>query len=378
MRLFRSLSGKYFEMTAASGREARGEGVRGLAGLAVTRPWLAPVVLALLGALAMVVVAAAEGLPLRDPDARYVGSPLALIAIVAILFLIIDLLPRAWRDRGSDGETYRAAIRRVFVERWWGQRGVIVGISLLSFYVTYLSYRNLKSFVPFVTEGNYDQALLESERWLFFGTDPASILHDILGTGVIAHVLSVAYLAFLTFVPISIAVALIWSNRLRTGIWYVTTLSISWLLGALSYYLLPALGPAYADRTLFYALPDTGVSRLQNTLFDHRAEVLFDPQASSTVQSIAAFASLHIAVIFAAALVAQLSNAPRPLRVGLWTFLGLTSIATIYFGWHYVIDDIAGLAIGAFAVVAAARMTGIELRPLARRSPAAQRSASAT
>lgn len=363
-------------MNTVSEHEAGAERIRGSERLMAARPYLAPVVVAAISLAAMVVVAALEGLPLRDPDARYVGSPLALISLIAAIFLIVDLFPRAWRARTD--ESYGAAIRRVFLERWWGRRGVIVVISLLSFYVTYLSYRNLKSFVPFVTDGNYDEALLEAERWLFFGTDPATILHSVLGTGAIAHVLSAVYLAFLTFVPISIAVALIWSSRLRTGVWYVTTLSVAWLLGALSYYLVPALGPAYAERTLFYGLPDTGVSRLQNTLFDHRAEVLFDAQATSAVQSIAAFASLHIAVVFAAALLAQLAGAPRALRVGLWAFLGFTSVATIYFGWHYLIDDVAGLAIGAFAVFAAARLTGIELRPLARRSPAAQRSASAT
>ena len=83
---------------------------------------------------------------------------------------------------------------------------------------------------------------------------------------------------------------------------------------------------------------------------------MFDPQATSAVQSIAAFASLHMAVVFAAALLAQLAGAPRALRVGLWTFLGLTSIATIYFGWHYVVDDVAGLLIGAVAVYGGARL----------------------
>ena len=183
----------------------------------------------------------------------------------------------------------------------------MVLICLLSFYVTYLSYRNLKSFLPFVNGANHDQALLDAERWFFFGNDPATILHDLLGTGAIAHVLSFVYLAFLTFVPLSIGFALIWSSRLRVGIWYVTTLSICWLLGALSYYLVPALGPAYAEPKLFNALPETGVARLQDTLFEHRGEVLFDPQGTSAVQSIAAFASLHVAVLFAAA-------AARPAR----------------------------------------------------------------
>ena len=60
---------------------------------------------------------------------------------------------------------------------------------------------------------------------------------------------------------------------------------------------------------------------------------------------IAGFASLHIAVILTAALVAHLVGAPRLLRIALWVFLGLTTLATVYFGWHYVIDDIAGVAI---------------------------------
>ena len=326
----------------------------------------------------MLIIAFAEGLPLRDPDARYVGSPLALISLICLMFLVLDLLPRAWRASKAAGTPYFATMRTVFVERWWGKRGAVVLVSLLSFYVTYLAYRNLKSFMPFVNGSNHDQALLDAERWFFFGNDPATLLHNLLGTGAIAHGLSFVYLAFLTFVPLSIGFALVWSSRLRVGVWYVTTLSICWLLGALSYYLVPALGPAYAEKTVFYALPETGVSRLQNTLFDHRAEVMFDPQATSAVQSIAAFASLHVAVIFAAALLVQLAGAPRALRIGMWSFLGLTSIATIYFGWHYVVDDVAGLLIGAVAVYGGARLCGIELRGLRRPSQVPQRSAGAT
>ena len=355
-------------MKSGSLARAGADDLRGREVERFTSAYLAPVAIAAIGLVWMLVIAAAEGLPLRDPDARYVGSPLALIGLIVGIFMVLDVLPRAWRASRSEGRRYLRVAASIFKERWWGTRGAVVVISLISFYVTYLAYRNLKSFMPFVNGANHDQALLDAERWFFFGSDPATILHDILGTGAIAHVLSFFYLAFLTFVPLSIGFALIWSSRIRVGVWYVTTLSICWLLGALSYYLVPALGPVYAEKTLFYSLPDTGVSRLQNTLFDHRAEVMFDPGATSAVQSIAAFASLHIAVVFAAALLAQLAGAPRLLRVSLWTFLGLTGVATIYFGWHYVIDDVAGLLIGAVAVYAGARLTGVELSPLWRRA----------
>jgi len=312
----------------------------------------------------MLVVSSIEGLPIRDPDARYVGSPAALIGLVASIFLILDLIPRTWRMvRSSDLGVLKAVVA-VFRERWLGRRGLVVVACLVSFYVTYLSYRNLKSYVPFVNGEIHDHGLLAFERGIFFGNDPATLLHALLGTGPIAHVLSFVYIAFLTFVPLSLAAALIWANRLGPGLWYVTALSITWLLGALSYYLIPALGPVFVKPAIFSALPDTGVLSLQANLAEHRAEVLADPFATNAVQSVAAFASLHIAVVFVAALIAQLVGAPRVMRIGLWAFLGLTAIATIYFGWHYVIDDFAGFAIGGFAVWAGARLSGQEWRPL--------------
>ena len=359
---------------------AGADNLRGREGVAAARAYLAPVAVALVGLASMLIVAASEGLPLRDPDARYVGSPLALIGVIALIFLVLDVVPRAWRaSRADGGRSYLPELVAVLRERWLGRRGLVVAASLVSFYVTYLSYRNLKSFVPFVTNGsNHDPALLDSERWLFLGADPGKILHDILGTGVSAHVLSAIYLAFLTLVPLSLGFALIWSSRLRVGVWYVTALSITWLLGALSYYLIPALGPVFVEPAVFSSLPETGVTRLQDALLEHRLEVMADPHATTAVQSVAAFASLHIAVVFVAALVAQLVGAARWLRLGMWTFLGLTALATVYFGWHYIIDDVAGLAIGAIAVIAGARLTGFELRPSLRRAGLAQRSASAT
>jgi hypothetical protein len=323
----------------------------------IGRAWVAPVIIAAFSASLMFIVASVESLPLRDPDARYVGSPLALIGVIAGVFLVLDLVPRSWRHSRETGTSLPASFVGVFEQRWWGRRGLIVIVALFSFYVTYISYRNLKSFLPFVTDANFDGELLSSERWLFFGHDPAEFLHNILGTGFSAEFLSAVYLAFLTFVPISLAIALIWSNRLRVGITYVSALSICWILGALSYYIIPALGPAFADPQVFAGLPDTGVAQLQATLLEHRREVLADPASTNAVQSIAAFASLHTGVLFAAGLIAFRSRSHRAVTFGLFAMLFFTVLATVYFGWHYIVDDFAGLFIGIFAVWGAERMT---------------------
>lgn len=342
-----------------------------------TRHYLAPVVIGLLALVLMFVVAATEGLPVRDPDARLVGSPLALIALIVAMFVVLDVILRAIRSVRARELVPREALMRVFLERWWGRRGVIVIACVLGFYATYLSYRNLKSYVPFVTTGSHDTALFNFDQTIFFGHQPATLLHELLGTGLAAHVLSATYIAFLSFVPISLGVTLIWSSRVAAGVWYVTALTFNWMLGALSYFLLPSLGPLFTRPGLFADLPPTDASNLGHLLMEQRLEVLASPGGTDTVQSIAAFASLHIAVVFTAALIAQLVGVPKWLRVILWCYLGLTALATIYFGWHYVIDDVAGIGIGFVAVYAAAALTGFRRHPMDMFSRVTERNAAA-
>ena len=60
------------------------------------RLYLVPAVIGALSVLTMVAFAIAYGLPIRDPDARYVGSPIALIMLIATVALLLDVLPRGW------------------------------------------------------------------------------------------------------------------------------------------------------------------------------------------------------------------------------------------------------------------------------------------
>jgi membrane-associated phospholipid phosphatase len=258
-------------------------------------------------------------------------------------------------------------MHEVVGERWTVHRAAIALIGLVSFYVTYASYRNLKSFLPILTDGLHDRSLLELERVAALGVDPATILHQVLGTGVAAYALSVVYMFFLIFIPISLGAALIWSRDLHRGLWYVTALGINWILGTAVYFLLPTMGPVFVEPTLFAALPTTGVSELQAVLLAERAEVLAGPQATEAIGGIAAFPSLHVSIAFTAAAIASLVGLPRWASTSLWGFFGLTTVATIYFGWHYVVDDVAGVAIGAVAVWAGALATGHDLPAAVRR-----------
>ncbi len=67
-------------------------------------------------------------------------------------------------------------------------------------------------------------------------------------------------------------------------------------------------------------------------------------------------------MIFTAAVAAHMLGLGRRLRIGLWVLLALTAIATIYLGWHYAVDDLAGLVIGLMALALARGLTGFAPR----------------
>jgi hypothetical protein len=300
------------------------------------------------------------GVAFRDPDnvaAQYV----VLVGAGVALLVAIDIAIRAARRTGARWPT-PAAMRAVRRERWTGRRANAVAIALVSFYATYLAYRYLKSLVPFLRPGDlFDHELADVDRVLFLGHDPAALLHGLLGTGVAAHLLSTVYAAFIVFLPLSLGLALVFSHRLQLSLFYAAALSINWVLGAATYFVLPALGPIYAFPEWFVQLPHTEATRLQQMLLEDRVGFLADP-AHGTPQAIAAFASLHVALSFTALVTAQLVGAARWLKIALWTWLGLTLVATVYLGWHYVVDDIAGIAIGAASLVLARLLTGFDPR----------------
>jgi CDP-diacylglycerol--glycerol-3-phosphate 3-phosphatidyltransferase len=316
--------------------------------------WHGPALgIAIAMALATAIVSLSDGLEVRDTD-KMLSTRILLVLGTFGFFILVDLIPRAIRHPGPIHRALPAVARA----RWNRRRVGAVALGFLSFYVTYLSYRNLKGFLPFLTDQDFDPGLLSLDRSIFLGHDPGPLLHSLLGTGIAAHLLSSVYLFFLAFVPISLGTALIASSNPIPGLWYVTALGINWTLGVVSYLMLPSLGPVFVAPDRYASLPETGTAALQQALIYERHEAL----AGQAAQSIAAFASLHVSIVFTAALIAQLLRLPRLLRVALWTFLGLTMVATLYFGWHYVVDDIAGVAIGLIAVLLAGVATG-HLRP---------------
>ena len=299
----------------------------------------------LMGALA-VIVGRALGYPLRDPDG-FLGPAWVRLPMLCLGAFIADIVPRTlWRTRGRVSQ-FRGEARLLIREHWTRERITLVVLGMICFYVTYVSYRNLKNFLPFVRAGKTrqgDYQLHKFDQWVLLGHDPSVVLHSLLGTSVSAQVLSWVYLIFLPMVPISVTVWVVWSRNVSFGYWFVTAQCIAWSLGTASYYMIPTLGPNFAFPWLYGDLDTTGVSSLQDALYYGRQNIRFDPFANG-VQSVAGFASLHVAITLVMALVAQYTVRHRLIKIVLWVYLVLVVISTTYFGWHYIADDIAGAVI---------------------------------
>jgi hypothetical protein len=318
-----------------------------------------------------VVVSVVYNLPFRDPDG-VAGPTYVRLPIILALAFLTDVLPRAVSraHRAGSLRLVGAQFLTVTKQRWTLEHIRFALLGLGSWYLTYVAFRNLKSFVPWVHKGLYDSTLSKIDRALFFGHDPAVVLHDVMGTGIAAHVMSFVYIAWIALVPATLAAALVWSRSVSGGSWLVTAVGVDWVLGAATYFLVPTVGPIYARPDLFSGLPHTDVTSLQMTMKADRAEVLLDPFATDAVQTIAAFASLHVGITVTVCVIAHLLGLNRWIRWSLWCFLFLTVLATVYLGWHYFADTLGGVVLGIAGAWIAALGTGnhIRGRPVYRRS----------
>jgi len=306
-------------------------------------PYTFAVLLSVAVGVTAVVSSLILNLPVRDPDG-FLGPSYVRLPLIVLLFFAAGIIPTALKRYGV--RNFLRGVAKIVDEEWTWKRLSYIMVGLGSFYTCYVSYRNLKSYLPVIREGVlFDHRMLELDHFLMFGHNPATVLHNLLGTDIAASILANVYVSYLMLIPLTLGAFLVWGRDLSLGAWYATTLSLNWVLGAVSYYMIPTLGPAFAQPQSFMELPDTSASALQRTLFRAGAGFKEDPTGNQ-IYGIAGFASLHVSVVLAACLFFSRAGLNAYVRWASWVYLSLVVLATIYFGWHYIADDIAGALIG--------------------------------
>ncbi|NHA00792.1 inositol phosphorylceramide synthase [Nocardioides sp. W3-2-3] len=284
----------------------------------------------------------------------YIRLPLLLIGA-----LLLDLLPLTlWRARGRPSRVVPIVKHRLRTH-WSKERAILVGVGVIGFYLTYVSLPEpqvvpaVRPLRPERASGRGAGAVVRpgactcSTRSSSSATTPATCCTASSARPSPPRLLSPIYLGFLPLVPLAVTAWLVWSRNMSFGYWFVTSQCLAWSLGTLSYYLLPTLGPGIAYTSEYYGvngLAHTGTTDLMDAIVRARGNVLYGG-ATESVNSIAGFASLHCAITLLFALMVQYTLRSKILKIVFWVNFGLTVIATLYFGWHYVADDLAGIAI---------------------------------
>ena len=283
------------------------------------------------------------GIPPRDPGGSILRGRIAISVSLFVGLALVDAAARTPRP----GRRLRRVVH-VLQDRWTRRRLLLAMTGLLAYHLVYFCYHNLKSWDAF----NHvrDPMLLRWDQRLFLGHSPAVVLHALLGQHLAAYLLMVVYESFSTLVAVSVVAAVVFVNRIRDGYVFIASAIWVWILGVGSYYLIPSIGPFSSAPQDFAGLPHTMIQNTQATYLAQRAHLLADPQAHDAFAQISAFASLHVAVTCFLLLMAHHYR----LRVATWlmtVYLMATMLATVYLGWHFAIDDIAGLVIAGISVL---------------------------
>jgi hypothetical protein len=316
------------------------------------------VALAAVMTVVTLLVCSLQQLPIMDPDDDATGPAYIRFPLFLLGAFLVDVVPRIVVRVRRRQMGLREATHAVLRDRWTPRQVRFMFVGLVAWYVTYATFRNLKNAVPFVNHTLWDSTLGKADRVIWLGHDPATTLHHLFGTGFAAQVFSVIYIAWIVLIPLGLTWALVWTRNRAIASWFVTAIAVDWALGAATYFLMPTLGPVYSDPKSFAGLAHTPVTSLQESMYDDRTIVLNDPTGHHVLQSIAAFASLHVGLMVSMCLLLELWGARRSVRALAWVFLVATSLATVYLGWHFFVDTLGGVVVGSLAVFIAALATG--------------------
>jgi membrane-associated phospholipid phosphatase len=285
---------------------------------------------------------AALGIGVRDPEGQMfrnrLAKALAFLAVIALAEAVVRARRRGWSLRN---------LGHVLRERWTAHRLVLVVSGLVGYHLVYLGYRNLKSWNAF--NPLRDDDLLAWDRALFLGHSPWEMLHTLLGESYAAEGLAVVYRSFTYVIVLALVGSLALIPRVQKAYVFLSAATWAWILGTLCYYLLPSLGPYAAVAGDFEGLRHTPITDTQAEYLVERAAFLADHTAPDAFVSLGAFASLHVGFTTLVFLMARYYGLRRVSRV-LAVYLAAVIVSTIYFGWHYVLDDIAGVLIALTAV----------------------------
>ena len=207
--------------------------------------------------------------------------------------------------------------------------------------VMFVIFALLKNLIPFIAPNELDEWFVRTEQSVCGGLLCGEWLIKWLGSGA-AYYVSTHYMWYFPYMTLALFVMVAQRDR-KLGHEYCFAFVLLFLIGILWIYLVPTWGPIYARPDAYKAIDYTDVAGLQKDLWQMKLYLHEHPEALDAVYMISGFPSLHVAVAVLGSI--YVSRISRILGVLSWLFVALITHATLYLGWHYLLDDIGSLVL---------------------------------
>ncbi|MDP2311019.1 MAG: phosphatase PAP2 family protein [Pseudomonadota bacterium] len=254
-------------------------------------------------------------------------------------FQFISLGYVAWRLGRERGAFARLALSRE------GVAGLLPFLRIVApAYAAQALYANWLAVVPLVNPRLYDRLFLAPEQWVFGASmtrwmslpnDPALTL-----------LIDVCYLLFFTWIALTMVILFVGDGE-RAARRFVVALVLSTVVSTAILVALPTLGPAFLDPESVAPIRDAMLrtDHFQGVSRAFRAEVLANPAGFALVPflGVSAFPSMHVGHTFLA-LTFLWPKQRVAFKLFLLPVLGAW-VGTVYLGWHYALDGLAGIGI---------------------------------
>lgn len=291
------------------------------------------------------------GLELRNPRFLYLqriqsGALLYLCGLGLCIFLTRLLAISEGRRVGKlegHGASWQR-FRKYFLNRSLLLRDLRLLNAIALMFTVFV---NMKHLTPYLNAHLYDTAFAEIDRLIFAGKIGVQWTQELFGPDAVWW-MSDAYTCFYSYTGTLIVFFILLRGYSSLGQEFLAAFSLIWFLGILMVYLLPSWGPCFFYPDTVLGLPQSAVSKMQGELWYFKLRLDEEPFTRLSLFLISGLPSKHVAVVLLGCI--YLARVRVWLAVVSWIFLGLTVLSTIYFGWHYLIDDLAAIALVYLAI----------------------------
>lgn len=277
------------------------------------------------------------------------GKPLFFYCLpcISLAMLSLKCVEGEKGKNGNDAQKLFSKIKReahgLFIKDGIVSSSLVFFLLLWLLGIFYTCISNIKPLILLYNPRIWDKELMLADTFLLGGFDWCDWLSR-FHSPFLNRIMNMFYLSLFPMFGITMAILLLMRDTVSMRR-LVLCLMVLTLIGNLWHFLMPSLGDVYIHPERYRDINGVYVKTIQKFLYMKQREIIISQDTFHTAPfiGIAAIPSLHIAKFLVYILI--IKKYSKLLLGGyIVTFLGLF-FSTLYFGWHYIIDAIAGVLI---------------------------------